>query len=125
MPSSINEIRELLLQLHKALLTYQQKQYEELHGPVGAPAKLFDLVLNNPDFEWLRRLSEAIVGLDGLLENEKTANSGERENFLAYINRLLTAQDLGNGFEAKYITALQKDPHVATLHGKLKQLLPK
>lgn len=120
---NINNLRQALLDLHKLLLNYQQRLYEEKHGPVGQPAKLFELVLNNSEFEWLRRLSELIVGLDGLLEQDNASRAEEIKKFFLFASKLLIAQEEDNAFKRHYILALQTDPAVAIAHGKVKDFL--
>jgi hypothetical protein len=68
-----DELRHALLGLHKSLVDYAKTSYESTHGPVGGPANLFRLLVDDPAFQWLRPLSETIVAIDEALETEPPA----------------------------------------------------
>ena len=119
-----------LLQLHKALLVYEQKDYEGKFGPVGSPGRLLDLLMTSPQFDWLRALSELIVGIDEMVDSKQEADARQVAALLAYAKALLSpsrvpgsGDDRAGNFSQKYFSAMQKDPHVALAHGLVMQLL--
>ena len=70
----LRDLSERLLKLHRVLLDRERVAYETRHGSVAA-GDLFRLVLDDPQFAWLRSLSALIariapyvksVGTDGL-----------------------------------------------------------
>ena len=68
--SKHDELRNALLQLHKALLDAQRVRYERENGRVESRGELLDLVLRDASFEWLRVLSALIARLDELAAAE-------------------------------------------------------
>jgi len=112
-----------LLHLHKALLHFEQKQYEGKYGKISSPAKLFELVTGNSSFSWLRSLSELIVALDEITESEGPVKEKDLQSMLEYSQKLLTASERGNTFSKNYFFALQKDPAVAIMHGRVSKLI--
>ena len=48
------ELRQILLNLHKALLDSERTAYEISHGAIASPAAFLQLLINDPSFQWLR-----------------------------------------------------------------------
>ena len=55
--------RNLLLKLHKSLVDHERSTYEGFNGPTTS-TDFLNLLLNDDDFEWLRRFSTLIVDID-------------------------------------------------------------
>jgi hypothetical protein len=60
----IQAVRHAALHLHKVLIEAVRLDYEQAHGRVGHPTHLWQLVLNDQHFAWLRPLSRWLVTLD-------------------------------------------------------------
>ena len=117
----LTAVRHGLLELHKALLDAERAKYEQIHGKVTA-GKMLQLAFEDAQFAWLRSLSELIVRIDELLE-AKEASDSDRENLLATAGALLTISDQSTSFAREYDAALQGDPHIVVLHGRVMQAL--
>ena len=50
-------LRHTLLELHKAMLDAQRIEYERAFGRIATSGEYLGLVLNHPEFEWIRALS--------------------------------------------------------------------
>ena len=61
------DLRKTLLHLHKTLLEWERAAYERFHGRTS-PGSLLTALMNDPQFAWLRPLSELIVRIDESLE---------------------------------------------------------
>ena len=121
MKARLAAVRHGLLELHKALLDAEREKYERIHGKVTA-GKLLQLALQDGQFAWLRSLSELIVRIDERLETEE-ASDGDLENLLATARTLLTTSGQPTNFAREYDAALQRDPQVVFLHGRVIQAL--
>jgi len=121
MRARLSAVRHGLLELHKALLDGERERYERVHGKVTA-GKMLQLAFQDPQFAWLRSISELIVRIDELLETEE-ASGGDAESLLATTRSLLTTSDQSTTFAREYEAALQRDPHVAVLHGRVVRAL--
>lgn len=121
--TTLSEIREQLLTLHKALLDYQKYVYESTVGKIENPNQYYQLVLNDASFAWLRSISALVVSIDELLESKEELSDAKVTQIAAYTKGLLTATGGDTPFEQNYTQALQKDAHIAILHGKLMHLL--
>ena len=71
-----------MVRLHRELMVLRQQDYERVSGPVS-PMKLFDLLLHDDFFAWLRPLSTATANLDELLATES-----DREPYRAFVSSL-------------------------------------
>ena len=121
--SQLLELSQKLLELHRALLQYERKNYEERFGKVGSPGKFLDLLMTDAHFAWLRELSGLIVGIDELADSKEPAAGKQISDLITYTKSLLSGSKEGNRFAQNYLAALQKDPHVAVCHGQVMQLL--
>jgi histidinol-phosphate/aromatic aminotransferase/cobyric acid decarboxylase-like protein len=120
MKARLAAVRLGLLQLHKALLDAERDRYEQIHGKVTA-GKMLQLALQDARFAWLRSLSELIVRIDERLEEE--ASDSDLENLLATARSLLTTAGQPTSFAVEYDAALQRDPQIVVLHGRVMQSL--
>src|ERR1700730_17721213 len=60
--------------------------------------------------------------IHGLLETENATDS-DRETLLATARTLLTTSGQSTTFAREYDAALQRDPHIVVLHGRVAQAL--
>jgi hypothetical protein len=119
------DIRRGLLGLHKALIVAEQVTYERINGRVDSTGKLLQLVLNDPWFTWLHPLSQMVVRIDELLEDDDEVTDVEVEHFLTEVRALIRPSEEGDGFERSYYEALQREPDVIFAHVEVKKLLTK
>ena len=70
--NKLDALAKALKAYHKALLHFARGEYEFLHGPVKNEFELYSLVMNNPDFQWLRPLSGLMATLDDVLDSKTT-----------------------------------------------------
>ena len=123
---SLKVLRKGLLQLHKMLLDVERIGYERARGPIGNSYEFLQLVLKDPWFDWLHRLSELIVQIDETLDSRDPENLPTEEDAQALIERaksLLTPAEEGSEFQKNYFLALQQSPDVVLLHADLMKVL--
>jgi hypothetical protein len=119
------DVRRGLLGLHKALIIAEQLTYERINGRVGSTGQLLQLVLNDPWFTWLHPLSQLVIRIDELLDEDMEPTTVEVEHFLAEVRALIRPSEEGDGFERSYYEALQRAPDVIFAHVEVKRLLQK
>ena len=117
------EVRGGLLGLHKALILAEQVTYERINGRVASSGQLLQLVLSDPWFTWLHPISQLVVSIDDLLDNESELSPVEVEHFLIEARALIRPSEEGDGFERCYYEALQREPDVIFAHVEVKKLL--
>ena len=67
----LNDLAQALRSTHSTLLEVVKKDYESKHGAINGPFAYFQLVTNDPIFQWLRPLSGMMANLDDLLDNKR------------------------------------------------------
>lgn len=114
--------RDLLLKLHKNLVDHERSIWEGMNGPATA-GQFLNVLIEDPDFAWLRKFSTLIVDIDEMFA-QKDGYSGEAVDLhLAKLRDLVAMKDEDEAFKAKYQAALQQDLDAAARQGDLKLLL--
>lgn len=117
----LKTIRNRLLHLHKVLLDRERQEYEKVAGRVTA-GELLQLVLNHPQFAWLRMISALIVEIDEALNGEDPLRQQDFANLVRQARLLLTSSE-SEEFKTRYQAALQREPDVVLAHSAVMQLL--
>ncbi|HET9478346.1 MAG TPA: hypothetical protein VFO72_03310 [Pyrinomonadaceae bacterium] len=123
---SLKELRHALLRLHKLLLDLERRDFERARGRISNSYEFLQLVLKDPWFDWLHRLSELIVQIDESLDTRETETPMTEEDAKALIERaktLLAPSESGTQFQKNYFLALQQSPDVVLLHSEVMRLL--
>lgn len=124
----LKELRQGLLRLHKMLLDLERRGYERARGQISNSYEFLQLVLKDPWFDWLHRLSELIVQIDEALDNRDPDHPMTEEDAQALLGRaksLLAPAESGSEFQKNYFLALQQSPDVVLLHAELMRMLGK
>lgn len=120
----LEEIRETLLALHKALLDSERTSYEMVHGPIASPGAFLQLLINHNRFAWLHPVTTLLVQIDELLAAKKPPGTPkEFEQMIADTRALLSPSSEANGFWKHYAIAVERDPGVAVYHQDLEKRL--
>lgn len=114
--------RDLLLKLHKSLLDHERRIYEGINGP-KTPGQFLTLLLEDPDFAWLRKFSTLIVEIDEMFAQKDGYSEEAVETHIAALRLLVAMEDEDEDFKAKYQSGLQQDLDAAAQHGELRGLL--
>jgi hypothetical protein len=120
---TLTDVRQGLLGLHKALIVAEQLTFERIYGRIDSTGQLLQLVMNDPWFTWLHPLSNLVVRIDELLDDERNLTVEDVAVLLAEVRGLIRPSELGDGFERSYYEALQRAPEVVMAHCEMKKLL--
>jgi hypothetical protein len=114
---SLKLLRQGLLRLHKTLLDLERRDYERARGRIGNSYEFLQLVLKDPWFDWLHRLSELIVQIDETLDPhaETPATEADATALFERAKTLLAPAETGTEF--------QQSPDVVLLHSEVMKLL--
>jgi len=123
--AQLKVLRTGLLRLHKTLLDLERRDFERARGPIGNSYEFLQLVLKDPWFDWLHRLSELIVQIDETLDPnaETPATEADATALLERAKALLAPAETGSEFQKNYFLALQQSPDVVLLHSEVMRLL--
>lgn len=120
----LKTLRPRLLRLHKALLDAEQDSYERIHGPITSKGELFQLVIGDEWFEWLRPISQFIVRIDEAISSKEPVSPNRLHGLLEEARDLLpleTAED--NETVVRYQRAVQNHPEIAAMQAEMVDLL--
>ena len=123
---SLKQLRHALLRLHKTLLDLERRDYERARGKISNSYEFLQLVLKDPWFDWLHRLSELIVQIDETLDSydaEAPATEADATALVERAKTLLAPAESGTQFQKNYFLALQQSPDVVLLHSEVIRLL--
>ncbi len=111
----LGDLRQALLRLHKTLLDWERSGYERIHGRQTSN-DLLQALLDDPQFAWLRPLSQLIVRIDELLEEKTPPMRNDVEAIVAQVKVLTSPNEAGNIYERRYDMALQEHPDAVFAH---------
>jgi len=67
-PLRLEEVRQALLALHKAIVDSERITYEKTVGAIQSPNHFLKLLTEDPWFAWLQPFSQLIVSMDEALD---------------------------------------------------------
>lgn len=118
----LKNARDLLLKLHKTFVDLEREMYEGIHGR-QTPGQFLNLLLENEDFDWLRKFSMLIVEIDEMFDLKEDVTEALIEANITKVRELIGMAETDDYFKAKYQFSLQRDPNAVGLHSQLKGLL--
>src|SRR4030095_8103590 len=124
--TQLKQLRQGLLRLHKLLLDLERRAYERARGRIANSYEFLQLVLKDPWFDWLHRVSEWIVQIDEALDSIGAETPATEEDARALISRarsLLSPAEEGTQFQKNYFLALQQSPDVVLLHSEIVKIM--
>lgn len=109
------ELRNNLLDLHRLLLQYQQRQVEKINGRMS-PGELLQAATQDLRFSWINELFEPIAALDAAVSDgdEPAADSAVER-----IRGLVVEPDPEGSFGRRYLQVLQDEPDVVLVHSRV------
>jgi hypothetical protein len=118
----LGDLRRALLRLHKVLLDWERGGYERIHGRQSSHDLLLAL-LNDPQFSWLRPMSQLIVRIDEILSEKTPPMRNDVDAIVSQVKALTSPNEAGNTYERRYDMALQEHPDAVFAHRDLLALL--
>ena len=119
----LNQLRESLLRLHKALIDSERVGYESAFGTINTPNHFLQLLLQDPWFAWLKPLSELMVRIDETMDGKVPLTNAMAIDLLNSTHRLLKPSESEPGFGQHYFAALQREPGVVMAHADVLKAL--
>jgi hypothetical protein len=119
----LREVRQALLELHKALLESERDGYERQFGTIRSKGEYFQLVVSHDWFNWLRVISQLIVKIDETVSSKEPMTLSQADALLQDTRHLMSPNLNGTEMEQKYYAAIQREADIAIMHHKLSKLL--
>jgi hypothetical protein len=119
----VNDLRHALLDLHKSLMNAQRVTYERAHGRISTSGEFLGLVLEHPEFAWLRELSALIARLDEWMEEKVDEGEEEFKALVSTLRGLVMPEGRNALFSAAYWKIVNDVPEATIAHVKLWRLI--
>lgn len=107
--ANLKDLSKAMLRLHKTLLDAAKVDYEATNGAITSVNQYFQLVIDDPHFAWLRKLSSLIALIDEAVSVRRPATENKAQGLFNEAKVLLNFQDLDEKFNEKFQTALQNN----------------
>jgi hypothetical protein len=107
--AKLKGLSKAMLRLHKTLLDAAKLDYEAENGKIASIGQYFQLVVDDPYFAWLRKLSSLIALIDEAVSMRRPATESEAKGLENEAKLLLNFQDGDESFNEKFQTALQNN----------------
>lgn len=121
--NTLNGLTKALRDLHRSLVDVERNNYEREWGPVGDGGQLLQLLTKHPQFDWLHQLSEFIVDIDELADQDAVTDADVRA-VIKQANALLTTSETGTSdFSQRYVALLQDHPALVMAHANVRRVL--
>jgi len=112
--------------LHRVLAERTRRDVEAERQTVIQPGAWLSMLTRDPQFAWLRSLSELMVDLDVFLEADPAPAEDDAASIRAEIERLIapsTVPGTESAFAQHYWRYVHDEPNVAVVHGEIRQAL--
>jgi hypothetical protein len=116
------DLRKSLLHLHKTLLDWERAAYERIHGRASA-SELLKATVEDPQFAWLRPISELIVRIDETVDTEGDEGAVNVDALIARARSIAAPDEGGTPYAQRYHTALQEHPDAVFAHRAVTKVL--
>lgn len=107
--TKLKSLSSAFLRLHKTLLEGAKAEYEALNGKINGANHYLQLVIDDPHFAWLRKLSSMIALIDEATSRLRPASETDARALLDEAKILLDFEDGDETFNDKFHHALDKN----------------
>lgn len=119
----LKSLSKAMLRLHKTLLDAAKLDYEAKNGRIQSVNVYFQLVIDDPHFAWLRKISSLIALIDEAVSVRRPATEAEAQALKAEARVLLNFEDADEDFNNKFQNALQNNADAVLGHNDALNLL--
>ena len=118
----LKDLSRSMLRLHKTLLDAAKIDYEAKNGKIASVNQYFQLVIDDPHFAWLRKISSLVALIDEAVSVRRPASEEEAQALFSEAKILLNFEDPDEDFNDKFQTALQNNQDAVIGHNDARRL---
>lgn len=107
--ANLQNLSKAMLILHKTLLDIAKAEYEAQNGTIASVNQYFQLVIEDPHFAWLRKISSLIALIDEAVSVRRPATEDEAKALENQAELLLTFKDNDFTFNLNFQNALDNN----------------
>ena len=105
------------------MLDWERAAYERIHGRTS-PGNLLTALMNDPQFAWLRPLSELIVRIDESLEIDALEGPEvDVDGIVSLASSIIAADETGDAAAQRHHRAMQEYPDAVFAHRAVTNVL--
>lgn len=119
----LKDLSKAMLRLHKTLLEAEKVKYESVNGKIPNANVYLSLVLDDPQFAWLRKFSSLIALIDEAVSLRRPATEPEALALLDEAKILLNFEDAEEEFNDRFQNALQENSDAVLGHNDAMKFL--
>jgi hypothetical protein len=119
----LKDLSKAMLRLHKTLLDAAKLDYEAKNGRIASINQYFNLVIDDPHFAWLRKISALVALIDEAVSIRRPATESEALGLFNEAKILLNFEDADEEFNDKFQHALQTNSDAVLGHNDVLGLL--
>ncbi len=112
----LKDLSRAFLRLHKTMLEDAKAEYEAVNGKIPNANVYLQLVLDDPHFAWLRKISSLIALIDEAVSVRRPATETDAQALINEANILLSFEDADDDFNDKFQIALQNNADAVVGH---------
>jgi len=114
----LKKLSKEMLQLHKVLLDQAKEEYELKNGKIASVNLYFQLVIDDPHFAWLRKLSSLIALIDEAVSPRRQASEEEAFALLDEAGIILNFKDADEDFNNRFQGSLTVNREAVLLYNE-------
>ena len=118
----IGQISSALMKIHKLILEHLMEAREQATQTQIPPNERLNLLLNDPEFAWLRTLSQMMAYVDEIYFQKEAILESQVEDIYNKVDGLFSLQNESE-FTYRYKQAVVTIPDLMMAHGLLKVAL--
>ncbi len=122
MRDSLKHISALLAKIHKGLMDEQMSAKELAVGSAFSPNTKLQLLLNDPEFEWLRSLSQLMTLVDDGIFQKEPLTEEQFAGLIFEVQNLLIKQT-NKKFTDNFLAICRHRPEIMVEHRELAKFL--
>lgn len=115
-------LRRELIHLHKTLLDWERVSYERREGRTPA-GELLRVVMADPQFAWLRPVSDLIARIDEAIETDAPDVQTDVTSLVGQARTLVAPDEAGSSYAQRYHAVLQQHPDAVLAHRAVTRVL--
>lgn len=119
----LKDLSKAFLRLHKTLLENAKAQYETVNGKIPSANIYLQLVLDDPHFAWLRKISSLIALIDEAVSVRRPATETDAQSLINEAKILLSFEDADDDFNDRFQTALQNNADAVVGHNDVLKII--
>lgn len=108
-----------MLLLHKSLLNQSKADYEARNGKIRNVNLYFQLVIDDPHFAWLRKLSSLVALIDEAVSVRRPASEHEAQALILETKTILDFKDEEATFNDQFQSALALNKEAVLIYNNL------